>query len=321
MILSIGNSGTYEIEAFRIVLDELRKNGYEAVHFKQDNCLMGEYLMYKIINGKMVYNIIIDGKTYNVNDFSGIWYMKPHLPRELINFEPVEYRYFIQRQFKAMRVALWSIFQNKKWIDNPWSIQVAEDKLYQLYIATEIGFNVPDTLVTSDPDKVRSFYKKNDKDIIVKQLSASPILNKVLFTNRVDDNNLKLIDSVKIAPSIFQKRISKKYELRITVVGEKIFTAKIHSQADESTSLDWRVRPKLNDFEVKMEKTDLPLEIKSKIKTFMDRLNLRFGCIDMIVDRKGEYVFLEINPNGQWYFVQLHTGAEIAKAIAHLLVK
>lgn len=123
-----------------------------------------------------------------------------------------------------------------------------------------------------------------------------------------------------MSPSIFQPVIPKAYELRITVVGKKIFAAKIYSQDDVETALDWRRKPKLNDFAVKMEQTKLPVKAESKIFAFMKEIGLKFGCIDMIVTPEGEYIFLEINPNGQWYFVQLKTEVQIAKEIAKLLL-
>jgi len=319
MILSIGNSGTYEVDAFQLVVNELEKRGHKAIFFKQDKCLEGEYLVFEIINNNLIYSIVVDEKMYNIDDFSAIWYMKPHLPVSLMKFEPAEYRQFIQKQFWSMRIALWSIFRHKKWLDNPWNIQIAEDKLFQLKCAIQIGLNVPETLVTSDPIRVRKFYKKHNGNIVVKALGVSPIIDKVLYTNKLTDKDMAQINSVKMSPSIFQTYVSKKYELRITVVGDKIFPVKIYSQGDEATNLDWRRKPKLNDFDVKMEQTILPVEIEQHIRYYMKSINLRYGCIDMIVTEDDKYVFLEINPNGQWYFVQLHTEAQIAKAIAELL--
>ena len=145
------------------------------------------------------------------------------------------------------------------------------------------------------------------------------MIDKVLYTNKLTNKDMAQIDSVKMSPSIFQVYVSKKHELRITVVGDKIFPVKIYSQEDEVTSLDWRRKPKLNDFDVKMEQTILSQKVKQYIRHYMELINLRYGCIDMIVTENDEYVFLEINPNGQWYFVQLHTEAQIAEAIAELL--
>ncbi|NCN07086.1 hypothetical protein GW933_00170 [Candidatus Falkowbacteria bacterium] len=320
MILAIGNSGSYEVAAFNSVLEELKKNGEEAVLFKQDKCLDGEYLVFESNNGVTVYNVIIDGKEYNIDSFSAIWYMKPHLPLELMEFEPAKYQQFIQRQFIAMRKALWYLFKDKKWIDDPIVIDRAENKIFQLTLAEKAGLLLPDTLITSDPDRIRKFYVDTSGDLVVKLLGSSPMVNEVIFTNVVTPEYMVKIDSVKMSPSIFQRRILKAYELRITIVGDKIFPIKIYSQGDEQLELDWRRKPKLNDFEAKMELTSLPSEVEKKLVSFMKLIGLRFGCIDMIVTPDGEYVFLEINPNGQWYFIQLRIEVEIAKAIATLLL-
>lgn len=320
MILVIGNSGSYETSAFNIVLSSLRDRGHEAVLFKQDKCLESDNLLFKAINGIISYFVIIDGKRYSINDFSGIWYMHPHLPLELLNFEPSEYRQLIHRQFDTLRQAVQIIFRNKKWLNDPIAIQIAENKLYQLLIAAKIGFSIPDTITTSNPDEVRHFYKKYNGKIITKLLAASPVIDRVIYTNKVSSDHMSKIDSVKQSPAIFQEMIPKLFEIRITVVGKKIFPIKIYSQSDKQTSLDWRRKPLLNDFAVKMEPMVLPKEIRRKIFILMEELSLQFGCIDMIVTPNNDYVFLEINPNGQWCFIQLKTGVQIAEAIADLLV-
>lgn len=320
MILAIGNSGVYEFNAFRSVVEELVILGENAILFKQDKCLEGEYLAFGVAGGRSYYNIVVDGREYSIDDFSAIWYMKPHLPIELMEFESAEYRHFIHRQFLAMRTAIWSVFSNKKWIDDPWKIQKAEDKIFQIHLAEVAGFEIPDTLVTSDPERIKFFYERCGGNMIVKILSTSPMVGRVVYTNRVTPENLSLIESVRSSPSIFQACIEKKYELRITVVGDKIFPVKIHSQGDKLSALDWRRKPLLNDFEVKMEATVLPLQFEDMIRRYMKLLGLRFGCIDVIVTPEDRYIFLEINPNGQWYFVQLNTGEKIAKEIARLLV-
>ena len=255
-----------------------------------------------------------------IADLSAIWYIKPRLPKELFSYEPIEHRNFIHKQFFEMRRTIWSMFNDKKWLNNPWSIDKAENKPYQLLEALESGFNTPDTVITSDPELVMDFYNKHSKDIIVKLLSSSIIPDHVIYTNKVTDEYMSEISSVKMSPSIFQETVKKDHELRITVVGNRLFPVKIYSQEDSETSLDWRKKPKFNDFKVRMESAVLPREVETKIFVFMNKLGLDFGCIDMIVDENGDYIFLEINSNGQWYFVQLNTGAKIAEAIASELI-
>ncbi|MBU2472784.1 hypothetical protein KKE74_02005 [Patescibacteria group bacterium] len=320
MILTIGNSGLWEVKMFNLVKQELEKRNKTAVLFKQDKCLDSEYLNFEVINGQPKYTLNIDEKLYNINDFSAIWYLKPHLPRKLLEFKPEEYRHFIHKQFYEMRQAIWSLFYDKKWIDNPWAIYKAENKIYQLNIASKY-FTVPDTLITSDPVKVKDFYNRNDGKIIVKTLALAPMIDKVIYTNRVTEELIENIDSLKMSPSIFQVEVyPKAYELRIVVVDSQIFAVKIDSQEDEQTALDWRRKPKIDDYEVKIKQTDLPDHISDQIYRFMNILGLRFGCIDMAVTSSGKYIFFEINPNGQWYFIQANTGAQIAKSIAKMLV-
>ncbi len=318
-ILTISNASAQESEVFLAVEKVLKSRGHDTSVFKQDKCLDGEYLTLEIVDNVPVYYVTIDGQQLDIDIFDAIWYMHPMLPRELILHKEVAYRQFIHNQFFAMRQGLWSLFRHKIWINDPWNVFMVENKLNQARFAHKVGFVTPDTVVTSDPNAVRAFYKKHNGNIVVKNLATSPIMDYVLATNVVTDTHMAQIESVKLTPSIFQRRIPKKHELRITVVGEKIFAVKIYSQEDEATSVDWRVKPKLNDFEVRMEETDIPQEIRNKIQQYMWLVGLRFGCIDMIVTPEDQYIFLEINPNGQWYFVQLRTGAKIAEAIADLL--
>lgn len=320
MILAVGNSGSYEIAAFQAVVSELEKNGASAILFKQDKCLDGEGLFFEAHDGQTAFKVMLNNMEFNIEDFSAIWYLKPHLPTKLLRFEPAAYRQFIDRQFRKMRTALWSVFANKHWVDDPWSVEKAENKIFQMTLANRIGFTIPDTLITSDPNKVRKFYGAHSEGIIVKLLAVSPMIDNVIYTNTVTPEHLTKIDSVKMSPSIFQVAIPKAHELRITIVGDNIFAAKIHSQEDEYLALDWRRKPKLNDFEVKMEPVSLPPIVENKLRMFMRSLGLQFGCVDMIVTPDGDYVFLEINPNGQWYFVQLNIEAKIGQAIAELLL-
>lgn len=320
MILAVGNSGSYEIAAFAAVKQFIEAQDEKVVLFRQDKCLEGDYLTFGTQNGVASGTIAIERNEYRIEDFSAIWYLHPHLPKELLNFEPKEYRQFIHRQFEEMRRALWSIFRQKRWINDPWATIAADNKAYQLHIASGIGFTVPDTLITSDPDRVKRFYKEHGGNIVVKLFATSPISDKVIYTNRVSSRDIEHIDTVRSSPSIFQEYLEKDHELRITVVGSNIFPVRIESQKDLATALDWRKKPKLNDFEVELKPTEIPEGVKEKICKLMKALGLRFGCIDMVVTPKGKYVFLEINPSGQWYFVQLKTYLPIAGSIANTLL-
>ncbi len=319
MILVIGNSTAYEVAAFNEVRLAVERRGDTCVLFKQDKCLEGEHLRFRIRANQPLFEAIIDGVPYDLDSFSGIWYLKPLLPKAIRLFEPIEYRQLLQRQFYELREAIWTIFRSKRSLNDPWACRMAENKIVQLKAAAAVGFRVPETLITSDPDSVRAFYAEHPEGIVVKLLASVPLNDKVIYTNRVGEKEILEVERVRMSPSIFQEEIRKAHEVRITVVGNNIFAARIHSQDDPETALDWRRKPRLNDTSVTMSACELSNETILRIRAFMERMRLRFGCIDMIITPNGDEVFLEINPNGQWYFVQLKTEMQIAEAIADLL--
>ncbi len=318
MILAICNSGQYELSAYSEVKKIIEARDIEIVSYCQDKCLNNDYLSFRSNSNSDNFIVSINKNEYEVDKFKSIWYMKPKLPNKLLRYKPHEFAHFIHRQFTAVRQGLWLVCGNKNWVSNPISMDLAENKIFQLNQARETGFKIPKTLVSSNPKEIRSFYKNNERTII-KSLSPTIIIDYVILTTEITIENANNLFQAKYAPSIYQELVKKKYELRITVVDGEIFAAKIYSQEDVATSIDWRNQPKFNDYSVKMEPTVLPKQLERMILNYMAKMNLRFGCIDMIVTPNDEYIFLEINPNGQWYFVQLNTGLEIAKSIARVL--
>ena len=114
---------------------------------------------------------------------------------------------------------------------------------------------------------------------------------------------------------IFQEYIPKQYELRIAYVDGEFFTGKVPGENNETT--DWRtIRGRV----VAWEPYELPAAVCEKITTLMQRLGLTFGAIDMIRNRSGEYVFLEVNPQGEWGMLQKDLDYPIGETIAKKLV-
>lgn len=320
MILVICNSRQFELEAYEQIANTFLKNGLKVIYFFQDLCYQGYSFSVKIDENKVFkYIVNINDDSYDISDIEYIWYIKPSVPKHVYEEYQYEYAHFIQKQFYTLREGIRILFENKKWLNNPIKSYTAENKIYQLNVAQSIGFNLPKTLISNDPTEIKDFFSSNDRTII-KALNPTVILNYVIYTNEIILSDLDQISSVKYAPSIYQELIEKKYELRITVVNKTIFAAKVLSQVDIATSIDWRVEPLLNDFSVKFEKTNLPLEVEGKILSFMEALGLNFGCIDMIVTPNDDYIFLEINPNGQWSFIQSNTGYAISDAIAQFFL-
>jgi len=119
------------------------------------------------------------------------------------------------------------------------------------------------------------------------------------FVDLVTDDMLEDADLLALTPGIYQSYINKAYELRVNMFGRKIVTAKINNQGNAATEIDWRP----NVFETSLELYELPQEIKDKLYDFMDRMGLVFGAVDLIKDKNGDYVFLEVNQMGQFLWI------------------
>jgi glutathione synthase/RimK-type ligase-like ATP-grasp enzyme len=146
-------------------------------------------------------------------------------------------------------------------------------------------------------------------------------LEYVFYTSKIESASLADVPEEAFIQTVsfVQNYIEKLFELRITVVKDRIFACKIDSQIldEDKGKIDWRQG---YDYGLKHEIYDLPQQIKDQCLMFLQRLGLNFGCFDFVVTPTGEYVFLECNPNGQWLWIELETGMKISEAISEVLV-
>lgn len=195
-------------------------------------------------------------------------------------------------------------------------------KSQQLALAAKMGFKIPETLISNDYAQVRNFVSSVER-VAVKPFAphfwhdATNSTIRFASTNIIDRHRMPSEESVNACPSIYQQFIDKRHELRVTVVGEHIFVAKI-SKADGSAYVDWRMY--LEAPETMVEATTLEPELEALIVSFVATAGLNYGCIDLVVDQDGTTYFLEINPGGQFLFVeQLLPQFQILNAFTSML--
>jgi glutathione synthase/RimK-type ligase-like ATP-grasp enzyme len=198
------------------------------------------------------------------------------------------------------------------WVNPREADAAAHHKPYQWTVAKELGLRLPQTLITTRADAARAFIDSlRPGRVVFKPFLAS--INEWRETRVIEDDDLKRLDLVRYAPVIFQEYVPG-VDLRITVIGEKIFAAEIDVR---NTSYEFDMRMVVGEGKVRAVK--LPDEIESKLLALQRRLKLVYGAIDMRRNDRGEYVFLEVNPAGQWLFVEQRTGLAIAEAMADCL--
>lgn len=214
---------------------------------------------------------------------------------------------------------IYKLLRGKYWLNNVYDIREAENKIYQLQVAKEVGFNTPDSIISNCVDVIDDFVNKYNNDCIIKPIKTGNVKDeknaKVIFTSKIGNEFISDKKKLNIFPSYLQENIHKKFDLRCIVVGEKVFCAKIHSQEDVDSIIDWRKSKKYLEHEVH----DLPFEISCKCVEMTKKLKLRYSAIDLILDHNNKYIFLECNPNGQWAWLEKRLGLPICENIVRLL--
>jgi len=209
------------------------------------------------------------------------------------------------------------------WIDPFETVKHAMNKQLQLKIARQMGLSIPDTLTTNDPAAVRRFADAHPDGIVTKMLSSFAVYDEegnenVVFTNPVAAADLEEMEGLGLCPMTFQENVPKDVELRVTVIGRRVFAASIASQTEERATHDWRREgAKMID---RWQVHELPGELEERLLGLCDRLGLNYGAIDLILTPDGRYVFLEINPSGEWFWLEHYPGFPLARTLAEVLV-
>lgn len=207
------------------------------------------------------------------------------------------------------------------WVNRPDVDAVAELKPYQLALAKKLGLRVPRTLLTNDPHEVTELLASADRPIVYKALTGGVIhypgaFPSGLFTAMVGDELPEHVERVRHTMCMFQEYIDKSYEIRLTVIGNTYFPVTIKSQDLESTTVDWRGENILpyGDY------APLPDEVVKQTQALLTELDLVYAAVDFIVTPSGEFVFLEVNPSGQFMWMYHDLGLPFGDWIADLLM-
>lgn len=200
-----------------------------------------------------------------------------------------------------------------RWMNHPTADDEAGRKVYQLKVAQEVGLEIPPTLVTNDPGAAKDFANETGVErTIYKAFSGTEQAWRE--TRLLEPEEVALLDAVAYAPVIFQGYVPATVDLRVTVVGDRIFPVAIYSQ-ETAYAVDYR----MDMDNAPVEPYELPPAVEDRLRTFMARLGLVYGAIDMRLTPEGDFVFLEVNPSGQWLFVEERSGLDITGAVTETL--
>lgn len=260
------------------------------------------------------FGLELDRRSLNLAEFGSVWWRRPHPPRVNEAMGAATHRLFAANEAQEALTGLWHSL-DAQWINDPSRDLVAHRKAYQLRVAQDVGLFIPATVITNDPQQALRFIdSRGYRSVVYKAFAATE--EEWRETRLLRPEELALIQHVQHAPVIFQEYVEAVYDLRVTVVGEDIFAAAIHSQ-ETGYVVDCRIDIR----SARIEAVTLPPEVESLVRALMRRLGLVYGAIDMRLAPDGRYVFLEINPAGQWLYIEVASGQPIAAAMARALVE
>ncbi|RNL84504.1 ATP-grasp ribosomal peptide maturase [Sinomicrobium pectinilyticum] len=264
----------------------------------------------------------VGDRGFSVKDIEAVWYRKlwsVHPPRDLAP----EYHKIYTQEYGTMRNIFFESLRHLPWM-NPMTRdhEVSKDKLEQLQTASLHGLEIPKSLFSNDPEKARSFFYEDCKGKMIAKLHGSlsrSMQGDAPFfpTTSITEKDLERLDVLPLCPMIFQEMIPKAYELRIIYVDGNFFTGKIDVGDSVRGKTDWRIA---TDQNIVWEPYTLPDDIRTSLTRMMQATGLFFGALDMIRHKDGRYIFLEVNPQGEWGMLQRDLGYPIGETIAEKLV-
>jgi MvdD family ATP-grasp ribosomal peptide maturase len=308
-------------ESIQMVMQAIADRGGKAFRFDTDK--FPTEVQLDVYYGKNERLILADGEQQlDLHAVSAVWYRRIAIAAQIPTTMDAQLR---QASVQESRVTIQGMIASIRGfhLDHIPHIRRADNKQLQLQVARELGLDTPRTLTTNNPIAVKDFAQECEQGMITKMLSSFAIYDqqgeeKVVFTNPVTAEDLEHLDGLRFCPMTFQEKIPKALELRTTIVGKQIFTAAVDSQALATAKYDWR-REGLALMEA-WQPYQLPEDVESKLLKLMAEFGLNYGAIDILLTPDNRHVFLEVNPVGEFFWLERCPGLAISQAIAGVLL-
>lgn len=318
VVLLLTHSGDY----FTIdrVAAALSRRGVQPFRLNTDQFPIAIQLQAHLGNNGTSHRLEYGDISISTEQVQAVW-MRRIWPPQLSQELAPQYQQACIRESLATLDGFWDSLQNVRWVDNLSRISAAENKLRQLRCAGEVGLVIPQTLVTNNPEEVREFFTQVGGKMVTKLLTPLSYSMEgssfFLYTNVVKEKDLADLGTLRHCPMVFQEQIPKLQELRVVYVDGKVFVGALDASKYNASTVDWRrgtseVCVWLNH--------ELPDEIIQRLQAFMAKFGLIFGAFDLIQTPSGEYVFLEVNPTGEWGMLERDLQLPISEAIADALM-
>jgi glutathione synthase/RimK-type ligase-like ATP-grasp enzyme len=276
--------------------------------------VIGGRLTWTLGDGRAGAAVNVDDEWVDLDDVDAVWWRVKLVEGTGVLTRGGSMPDFALREWFAVLDSLEHLAPAARWTNRRSASSVARLKPVQLRVATEVGLAVPRTLVSNDPGELADFSASSSVYKVLTWYYRHP--NEMIFTSEVRPGDV-LTDpnAVRMAPCLLQERVAKDHELRVTVVGQETVAVRIDSQHHPDARVDWRRA----QHDVGYRVVHLESDLERALREMNRRLGLEFGAYDLAVTPDGEPVFFEVNPVGQWLWLEQACNAPISAAVsAHL---
>lgn len=307
------------------VIRELNSIGCNYTRLHTRDWILGVEYSIETKNDKFTAEIrvLASDRTFFLHDITAVYYRRPEQP-VIDSISDPGARTFAETEAQAVINGLYGIIdQAAIWINVPNHNRFASHKLTQLHRAAMLGLTIPPTLATNLPTRAEKFFINNEKNLICKALKQELVHvngeSRFIFTHDVPrDTTKRDFEDIKLGSSLLQMRINKRSDIRVVLVGDRYFACEIESQDEPAARTDWRV---CDPYVLKHTLIDLPASLENQLQNLRQSFGLTSCQIDLVRSDTGNLVFLELNPNGQWLWIEIMTGAQISRALAETLTR
>lgn len=250
----------------------------------------------------------IDGKTLKRENISGIWWRRPFEKTSDQDPHPSVNKIILRERHQALFGSLISGVRNQ--FNSLEASKTASLKVLQLTVAQQLGLKIPNTLISTDITEVEQWFSTFEGNAVFKMFHGVDFA--VLETRKLLREHLVEAWRVTKCPVIFQQYIPGYFDVRATVVGNEVFFARLNYQEHDGI-IDSRLTQQ------EALHAEAPVELQAKLIELVRRLGLRYGAIDLRRSITDEWIFFEINPEGQYLWTEIEAGLQISASIAKQL--
>jgi MvdC family ATP-grasp ribosomal peptide maturase len=317
-VLLLTHSGDfYTVE---LVAEALARRGARPFRLNADLFPASVKLSSRAGDSRAAHLMTEAGARLSTEEVRAVWARKLWTPRLDADLDG-RFREMCLRESAAALEGFFDALHEARWVNDLARERAAENKQRQLRLAAASGLRVPRTLVTNDPAEARQFFAETGGRTVAKLLrplsvamNAAPVF---VYTSRVSEEDLADADSLRHAPMVFQELVPKAFELRVAWAAGEAFAGALDASGTSRGHTDWR---RAAPGECSWREAELPAEVIKGLGALMSKLGLAFGAADFICTPAGEYVFLEVNPCGEWGMLERELGLPISDAIARALL-